>query len=97
MAVKTNPCSPVLRLLQCLGVVRHNLPAGDVMPGPANELAAVAGRGWYQGLRTIFSQLFCLFLNISKPRSASSSGRVWVMIRVGSISPRSMRCSSGLM
>ena len=50
-----------------------------------------------QGLRTTFSQLSCLFLKISKPRSASSSGRVWVMIRVGSISPRSMRCSSGFM
>src|SRR3954464_4418721 len=27
-----------------------------------------------QGLRTTFSQLSCLFLKISKPRSASSSG-----------------------
>jgi hypothetical protein len=36
-----------------------------------------------------------LFLNISKPRPASSSGSLWVMIRVGSSSPRSMCCSSG--
>jgi hypothetical protein len=34
-------------------------------------------------------------LNISKPRSASSRGRVWVMIRVGSIWPFPMRCSRG--
>ena len=61
--------------------------------------AVTAGRdtGGCQGLRTTFSQSSRLFLKISKPRSASSSGRVWVMIRVGSISPRSMRASSGFM
>lgn len=33
---------------------------------------------------------------MTHPRSASSSDRVWVMILVGSISPRSMRSSSVL-
>lgn len=73
---------------------RRQVGAGD----PATVLAARwpdSGAG--QGLRTTFSQLSCFFLNISKPRSASSSGRVWVMIRVGSSSPRSMRSSSGFM
>ena len=67
--------------------------------GPAGRApqTGAAGCGGRQGLRTTFSQSSRLFLKISKPRSASSSGRVWVMIRVGSISPRSMRCSSGFM
>ena len=61
------------------------------------RVTAGRGAGGGQGLRTTFSQSSRLFLKISKPRSASSRGRVWVMIRVGSISPRSMRCSSGFM
>ena len=70
--------------------------ASPTAPSPRSGPHSAAARpGGRQGLRTTFSQSSCLFLKISKPRSASSSGRVWVMTRVGSISPRSMRCSSG--
>jgi hypothetical protein len=50
-----------------------------------------------QGLRTTFSQLSCLCLKMSYPCGASCSGSRCVITRVGSISPRSIRCRSGSM
>ena len=50
-----------------------------------------------QGLRTILVQLSSLFLNISKPWGAWSSGSWWLMTKLGSISPLRIRSSSGRM
>jgi hypothetical protein len=50
-----------------------------------------------QGLRTTFSQFSCFSLKISYPWAASCSGSRWVITRVGSISPRSIRCRSDCM
>src|SRR3954453_6126607 len=48
-------------------------------------------------LRTTFVQSSSLCLNISKPCGASCSGSRWLITKLGSISPRSMRSSSGRM
>jgi hypothetical protein len=50
-----------------------------------------------QVFSTTFSQPSRLFWNRSYPRGASSSWRLWVMTKLGSISPRRIRSSSGFM
>src|SRR6185369_9762328 len=49
----------------------------------------------HAALSTTFSQPSSFLWKSSKPRAASESGRRWVITKLGSISPRSMRSSSG--
>jgi EAL domain-containing protein (putative c-di-GMP-specific phosphodiesterase class I) len=73
---------PTSRASCTAGPVRaHALPS----PGPADDR---------QGVRTTFRHSSCLCLNSSYIRGASDERRRWVMMKLGSISPRSMRSSS---
>src|SRR6185369_12196852 len=49
------------------------------------------------GSNTTLVQLSCLSRKILYPRGASSSASLWLMTKLGSISPRSMRSSNGFM
>lgn len=51
----------------------------------------------YAACSTTFSQPSSLARNISYPRAASDSGKRCVTTKLGSISPRSIRSSSGFM
>jgi hypothetical protein len=98
------PAVPVARTGSVAGTAHlegrhtHGPPAVD-QAADVTACGLTAASEWLRrhGLRTTLTQLSSLFLKMSKPCGASVSGSSWVMIRIGSSSPRSMWPSSGLM